>query len=320
MTLTFALALLVASAIALPHLLPLERARPAVAATIWLSALALRALTVVFMAIFVIFFVRASDVFGLITHWCWHAVIPFIATHLALNGHSIGDAATVVPALVMAASIVSVAVGLRRAARSVGRLLRREIVGRGPAGSVIVGGSDVMLAATGVARPRILVSAGALTTLDDAELAAGLDHERGHIARHHSAVRLCAELFRALARFVPGSRTAVEELRFHLERDADEWAIRRCNDRLALASAICKAAGVPQAVAPVAASLGGQASTRRVRQLLGDAPAPKRQVVPTAVAAVMLSLALALAAMVPSAAAGGVDRLRADKSDHTCAH
>src|SRR5215207_2374922 len=160
---TLALALMVASAIALPHLLPLDRARPVVAASIWLSALALRALTVVFVALFAVFFLRASELFGLITHWCWHAVIPFIAAHLALNGHEIGDAATVAPALVLAASLVSVAVGLRRAGRSVGRLLRRSTVGSGPGGSVIVGGSEVLLAATGVKRPRILVSAGALT-------------------------------------------------------------------------------------------------------------------------------------------------------------
>lgn len=320
MTPTFAIAGLVASLIAMPHVLSLERTRPAVAATIWLSAVALRAVSVVFVAVFVIFFVRASELFGLITHWCLHGVVPFVATHLALNGHSVGDAATVVPAIVIAISLVSVAVGLRRAGRSVSRLLRREAVGDGPDGSVIVGGSQVLLAATGVKRPRILVSAGALTHLDDAELAAGMDHERGHIARHHSAILLVAELFRALARFVPGSRTAVAELRFHLERDADEWALRRRNDRLALASAICKAAGPPPSIATVTSTLGGKASTRRVKQLLGDVPAPKRQVVPTAVAAVMISLTLALAAMVPTAAAGGVERLRADKSDHACTH
>jgi len=307
MTLTFCLAVVVASAIALPHALRLERVRPAVAVGIWLSGLALRALTVLYAALFVIFFVRASELFGLITHWCWHGVIPFIATHLALNGHSIGDAATVVPALVIAISLLSVAVGLRNAARSVGRVLRRETVGEGPGGSVIVGGADVMLAAAGVTRPRVLVSAGALTALDDAELAAGLDHERGHIERYHGAVLVVAELCRALARFVPGSRTALAELRFHLERDADAWALRHRNDRLALASAICKAAGAAPSMGAFASTLGGRASTRRVEQLLRDPSAPKRQI-----------LTLALAAMVPPATAGGMDRLHADRSGHVC--
>jgi len=318
MTLTLVLAAVVASAIALPHVIPLDRARPSVAASIWMSALALRALTMVFLALFVVFFVRASQLFDLVTHWCWHGVIPFLATHLALNGHRIGDAATVVPALALVASLVSVAVGVRRAGRAVRRLMRRQAVGRGPAGSVIVGGSEVMLAATGVKRPQILVSAGALTALDDEELAAGLAHERGHIARHHSAVVLVAELCRALARFVPGARTALVELRYHLERDADQWALRHRNDPLALASAICKAAGVPPSVAAVTAGLGDTSSTRRVRQLLGDSPTQKRQLLPGAGAVAMLSLTLALAAMVPPATAGGVRQLRADRGDHIC--
>ena len=70
---------LVVAVLGLPHLLRLEHASPALAATIWLSALLLRALTGVFAAVFVVLFLPATQLFSLITHWCWHAVIPVIA-------------------------------------------------------------------------------------------------------------------------------------------------------------------------------------------------------------------------------------------------
>jgi hypothetical protein len=51
---TVAFAGLVLAAIGAPHLLRLESAPPGLAAFIWLAALALRALTAVFCAIFVV--------------------------------------------------------------------------------------------------------------------------------------------------------------------------------------------------------------------------------------------------------------------------
>lgn len=134
------------------------------------------------------------------------------------------------------------AVGVVRAARTVHRLLKRHALRPGPRESVIVGGAEVLLAAAGMRRPRVLVSAGALIALDDAELSAGPDHERGHIARRHRYLLVLAQLLYALGRLVPGSRQALRELSFHLERDADRWSLARRNDRQALARVITKAA------------------------------------------------------------------------------
>ena len=128
------------------------------------------------------------------------------------------------------------------------RRLVRSPLGEGPEGSVIVGGEDVMLAAAGLTRPTLVVSAGALARLDDAELAAAMAHERAHIRRFHRYVLLFAEVCRVLGRPLPGTARAVRQLRFHIERDADRCAVRERTDRLALASAICKAAtGAPPA-------------------------------------------------------------------------
>ena len=77
----------------------------------------------------------------------------------------------------------------------------------------------------GCGRPRIVISAGALVALDDAELLASLDHERGHIALRHRYLLVAGELARAVARFLPGTRAAARELVFSLERDADRYAL-----------------------------------------------------------------------------------------------
>ena len=265
---TVVLAAVVAAAIALPHLVRVEAASPTAAATIWFCALTLRAVTMVAAAVFVVVVLPTTQLFSAITHWCWHTVIPVIAAHLGLDGHSLGDAASVLPSFMLAASMLSVAFGLARAATKVRSVVRRAQVGAGPEGTVMVADADVLVAAAGLHRPRVVVSTGALMVFDDEELAASLDHERGHIARRHRFVLVAAQFLRALARPLPGTRGAVAELVYHLERDADRWAVARRHDPLALASAICKAATASFGPATgVSMALGGGAVTRRVREL-----------------------------------------------------
>lgn len=236
---TLVLATFVALAIAAPHAVRLEQASPVLGATIWLAALLLRALTAVFAAIAAVLVLPTTQLFDMVTHWCWETVLPVLATQFGLDGHEVGDAALVLPALLLAASLVSVAFGLWRAARAVARLVQRAGVGHGPADSVILGDGEVVVAAAGLRRPRVLVSAGALTSFDDEELAASLEHERGHIQHRHRYVLVAGELCRALGRFLPGTRRAARELSFHLERDADRFALARDHEPAALASAIC---------------------------------------------------------------------------------
>jgi len=317
---TVLLAAVVGAAIVVPHCVALDRVAPAVAATIWLSALALRALTAVFIAFFVVFFLGAGELFGLVTHWCWNAVIPLVTTRLGLDGHQIGHAASVAPSFVLVASVVSVGVGIWRATRAVRHFLRRAALGTGPRDSVLIGGSTVLVAAAGLRRPSVVVSAGALTNLDDEELVAGLDHERGHIERSHRFALLVAELCRALARFLPGTRAAVRELRFHLERDADHWAVKRRNDPLALASAICKAADQRLADRPLVATLGGPGTSRRITQLLNhhEGFQDGRHRGARLLAAGMVALTFGLVAILPATAVAGVSQLAMDHGITHC--
>ena len=316
---TLLLAAAVLAGIALPHLLRLDRVLPSTAIALWGSAVALRALSVLFGIAYLVFVFPATAAFNAVTHWCWHTIVPLLATHLGLDGHRLGDAAVVIASFAVAASVLSVGVGLVKAGRSVRRLLAHASVGVGPQQSVIVGGSGVLLAAAGITRPKVVVSAGALAVLDDEELAAGLDHERGHIARRHRFVLLLAELCRGIGRFLPGTRHAVAQLVFHIERDADHWALGRRHDHLALASAICKAATLGTRSSPVLATLGGSAVRARLDQLMDGsadraAALTSRSIRCAAVGLVALTLTLAVvgsASTVAAArAADGAERLQ----------
>ena len=310
---TAAVASLALVAVALPHLLRLDRARPATAATLWAAALTLRALIFISGALYLILVFPGTAAFRAFSHWCEHAGLPLVG-HVDVQGHAVGAVLVLVPVVAATSGLALAVWGMARAARSVVRMLEASALGAGPAGSVIVGGPDVAVAAAGLVRPRVVVTAGALAALDDDELAAGLAHEQGHIARHHHLLLIYAECCRALARFLPGTRRAVAEFRFQLERDADEWTLRRHHDPCALASAICKAAthGTP----PVIAALGGGAVERRLDVLMAPPPARtgawRRPLIDTA-AVLMACVALSSTVAIPAEAL-------ASRSDHVPAH
>jgi Peptidase family M48 len=300
--------IVLAGGIGLPHLLSLQHASPGPAAAIWLAALVLRAVAVVLLALSAALILPSTDAYVYLTHWCWHAVLPLLTTHLGVEGHNVGGAAVVLPSLVLAASVLSVTTGLLRSARAVRCLLVRQALGVGPMESLVVGGPEVLVAAAGLAHPRVVVSAGALVQLDDAELAAGVAHERGHIARQHRFVLLVGEFCRCLGRFIPGTARAMRELTFHLERDADRYALACRHDPIDLASAICKAAG--DTTTPALATLGrGPNLAQRVEQLI-ERRTPGRgrpaRLATSAIAAVMLGLTLGLTALVPVTVASGL--------------
>jgi len=313
---TAVIVLLAGAAITAPHVLRLERAHPATAAVIWLAAVCLRALVALFVVVFFAFHLPTTALFELVTQWCWHTALPLVTSHLGLSGHNVGDVALLAPVLGLAVSMLSVCVGLWRATRAISAWVRRTTIGPGPQESLIVGEHDIVVAAAGLRRPRVIVSAGALTSFDDEELAASLAHERGHIARNHRFVLVIAEICRSLGRMLPGTRRAVDELIFHLERDADRWALERRHDPIALASAICKAAQPRMIAAGALLTLGGGAVTRRVRQLLEARSIPGRQVSLEILAVTMVTLVIGLGAALPAATLAGIDAAQVGSVRH----
>lgn len=252
-----------------PHLLPRKSVDPTAGILLFGSALALRAAFVVAVTVILVLALPSTPEFGALSSWCLHAVVPYVSTHLGLNGHAVGHAAVLTPPALVLAAFISAGYGVWRACREVRGWLRASSIGAGPEGTLIVGGSRVVLATSGIRRPQVLVSAGALLELDDAELHAGLEHERGHVKHGHRFISLGAVALYALARVLPGSRAALDQLMFHLERDADEYALRRTNDPDGLARAIEKAA-LPDYAAPAMTGLGSSGAFDRI-QVLGRA-------------------------------------------------
>jgi Zn-dependent protease with chaperone function len=321
---TWALAALVlGAAIAAPHLLRLDAAPPALAAGVWLCALLLRAVGSLLAAVSLELFVPVTRAYEPLSQVC----------ALGVSGHALGDAVLALPAFVLAGSMIAALLQLMRAARAVARLSSERIVGDGPGGSLLVADGELLVAAAGLRRPRVLVSAGALLALDDDELEASLEHERGHIARRHRYVLVVGELARSLGRFVPGTRAAARELLFHLERDADRFALRLHSPN-ALASAICKAAlhEPPQGllalsgdnwpgrrIAGVTFSLGGGGVvSRRVRQLLDTAPLPRPSLGLLALAPLMIALLAVSAGTLPFVAHATMHHAHRGAPAHHC--
>lgn len=245
-----------AGTISAPHLLPLRAVRPALAASVWFGALALRALVAVGSALFLLVYLPQTELFRAIAGRCLHAVVPVLATHLGLSGHHLADAALILPSLALAGSLIAVGYGLARAALVLRARLRRRALGAGPGGSTVVAEPGIVVAVTGVGRATIMVSREALAELDQEELDASLAHELGHVKRRHRPLLVASSLMAALARWLPGTRAARREFALSLERDADAFAVSVTHAPLALASAICKA--TPHAARAAVAGLEGR--------------------------------------------------------------
>ena len=290
------------------------------AVAVWTSALALRALVSVLAALLVVLVLPHSRALDRFSHWCLEVELPLVGVGFELDGHPLGDAATLIPTLIVGGSLFAVLLGVARATRAIARLVSQQAVGRGPGDSVIVGGADVVLASAGFAHPRVLVSAGALIELEDDELAAGIAHEQGHIARRHRYLLLFGEACRGLGRFVPGTQAACRALVFHLERDADRWALAQRHQPLVLARAICKAESA-FAIGPVYAGLDGGRVPERVGQLVGEPVAGEPAAAPLrALATGMVVLTLCVTAWAPGTAAAGLSRLAQDHPVRHCEH
>ena len=290
----------------LPHLLSARRGSGSTAASIWLLALSARALAVLWLALLATGYVPQTTAFETLAAWCWHAVVPLLTLQLELSGHDIADIAAMLPTLTVIASAAFAVAGFGRATWRLRRRLARAALARGPGGTVVVDAEDMLLAVPGAGPAEILVSRAALGRLDHEELAASLRHERAHLDRRHRPLLFLARVLAAVARPIPGTRAAADAFRLSLERDADEHAVTSPGDRLALASAICKAAGAP--TLPATLPLSGQAAVCARLDALLEPPdrrseRPLRAFV-AAQALVVSVLAASLAAWLTDAPAG----------------
>jgi Zn-dependent protease with chaperone function len=145
--------------------------------------------------------------------------------------------------------------------------------------------------------PRIVLSEGTLQLLGPGEIAAVIEHERGHVHERHGLVMLPMLGLKGLFRWLPYARLAPREIAILLEMSADDYSARRF-DPLTLAGALVDMAAsgwAPQC----ALSAAGSDVPRRVSRLLSSSRNSKRTALAAGLlagAVVVLPLALALAA------------------------
>jgi Zn-dependent protease with chaperone function len=116
-------------------------------------------------------------------------------------------------------------------------------------------------------RSRVVVSEGALSTLDESELTAILSHERAHLrARHDMVLEAFTAAHAAFPRFVR-SASALDAVRLLIELLADDAAVRAVGRTpLARALVACAAGRAPSG----ALAVGGPTTLVRVRRLAGQ--------------------------------------------------
>jgi bla regulator protein blaR1 len=308
------------AATALPHRLPLHRAAPITAAAVLVVALLVRAVVTIALAMLVLQRLSHLGIVQAALDWCWHDVLPDVPTALGFAEHPVTHAAVAAPIGLLAVSVAWLVIRELAAWRQ----LRRHLAGpvsEGPAGTTIVADDRLLLAVTRFGRRRILVSDRALVQLDERELVAGITHELGHLRRGHRSVLAAAALLAALARPLPGTRATERALRFQLERDADEFAVRELNDPLSLASAICKAAGADRSGTALMTLGGSGPAVLRVRELLdgGGVRSHAAELLARAALVGLVTVVAALALSAPGWATSPADH-RHGSAAHGCSH
>jgi hypothetical protein len=131
-------------------------------------------------------------------------------------------------------------------------------------------------------RPRIVISSGTLRLLDPAQLAAVIEHERGHAHERHGLVMLPMTGLTEPLGWIPYARLAPRAVAGLLEMAADDHASRR-HTPSSLASALV-ALSTSAAPPPCAFALASHGVTERVQRLIASDRTSKK----TAIAAGLL--------------------------------
>ena len=174
----------------------------------------------------------------------------------------------------------------------------RSRLGREPPSLQFLDRGAPVLFCTGVRRPAVVVSRGAVQLLDQGELRAALAHEIAHLARRDPAASWAVLAARIALAFNPAFQVVSRALARDAEFLADEHAAALGGDRLALASGLLKlhratsASPALRRTLPVAAALSEPLARVRARDVEARCrrllePAPPR--LPFGVARVALA-------------------------------
>jgi Zn-dependent protease with chaperone function len=157
-------------------------------------------------------------------------------------------------------------------------------------------------------RPTVILTTGALGSLDPDQLDAVLAHERAHLASHHHRLLAMARIARQVLPFFPLMREADAQITRLVEMHADDTATR-FRDPGPLAAALVVLA-TPAGPAPALAAAAID-PVQRIRRLLGPAQPPLSPACRLLLraAAVALALTPVLLALTPAAVALALGRV-----------
>ncbi|MEE6175455.1 M56 family metallopeptidase [Mycobacterium sp. 050134] len=184
-----------------------------------------------------------------------------------------GTAAQALLVLIAATSSIAAAVFATRLALTLLRMRSRahehaesvRIVGRhnGDRGVFVVDAGEPAAYCVSGRPPAIVVTSGALSALDQSQLAAVLAHERAHLANGHTQLSAALRGLAAVFPFVPLMTQGAAEVSRLLEMWADDVAARQ-HGRWALLSGLITLAGATPAPALGAANVAVLARAERL--------------------------------------------------------
>jgi Zn-dependent protease with chaperone function len=145
--------------------------------------------------------------------------------------------------------------------------------------------------------PRIVISSGTVDLLNSAELAAVLDHERGHIRERHGLVMLPMNGFGDLLRWIPYARLAPRAVAQLLEMAADDYSAR-LNGAEPLAISLLKLASSGHLAKCTFAFATKDLHVRMLRLLDADRNSPVYAVAAAVLTAALLAVPISIVAMV----------------------
>ncbi len=238
----------------------------------------------------------------------WRVSSPASSAHVTILGHELShptaNADAIVILVLAALGAIAIALAIAGAARELGAARRfSPRLGppdpRIPQGVLVIDDERPRAFCAGLLRPRVYISTGALTVLDDAALAAVLTHEAHHAGRR-DPLRLAVGrvLSRALF-FVPGLAALTRSQQALAELSADERATHSAPEgRSALARAMLAFCDSAQS--------GHEAGIdpERIDHLLGEPPTWRFPAALCIAALAVIVLVLGVAILAGRAASG----------------
>lgn len=238
----------------------------------------------------------------------WRVTAGAVSHHITVLGQPIGYPTANLDAVVVLALALLALIATLRAARcgvreatAAARLRRR--LGRASLGgccdALVIADERPLAFCAGLLRPRIYVSTGALTILDEQALTAVLDHERHHAQQRHPLQLAAARVIAESLFFVPGLRELSAHQKALAELSADECAVNAAPaNRSALARAMLSFSDASNE------THGVGFDPARVDYLLGRAPTRRFPLLVCVVAAAVLGLVVAVAFLAGQVATG----------------